>query len=137
MGDIGLSGRALRDLHGRAEESAAALAERLADVSGPLAADEVAALMREVARQVRRRPASPVVSGRPEYAGARAVVAQLRAAAAEIGALILEFAPAYQSETEVADVVGRFADDIGLPTEEALADRRYAITGDVRCLDTA
>ncbi|MGY4102017.1 hypothetical protein ACW2Q0_21075 [Nocardia sp. R16R-3T] len=134
-GDIGLSGRALRDLHGRVEEFAAELAERVAAAGGPIAADDVTALMRDVARAIRTRPAPRAVTGRPEHAKDRALVEQLHRTAAEIGELILEFAPAYQPETDVAELVSMFANDIGLPADEALAYRRYAITGDVRCLD--
>lgn len=90
-----------------------------------------------MARDVRSRPEPepPVEDVRPEVAEARAAVEEIRKSAGELGELILEIAPAYQSDADVADVVGIFADEIGMSLEEALAYWRYAITGDRRCLD--
>ncbi|MBF6235340.1 hypothetical protein, partial [Nocardia farcinica] len=65
----------------------------------------------------------------------RAYADQIRSTAAQLGELLLELAPAYHAETEVAAVVSRFADDVNMPVDVAMAYRRYAITGDVRCLD--
>lgn len=130
-GDLGLSGRALRDLRGRVDEFAAALAERFQ--AGPVDAADVTAVIRDVAREIRARPVS--AEGRPEFAEARALGARRRECVRKVGHMILEIAPAYQSEGDVADVVGMFADDIGVTRDEALAYRRYAITGDRRCLD--
>jgi hypothetical protein len=135
VGDLGLSGRALRDLRGRVDEFAAELAARVH--ARPVDTDDVAVLIRDVARDVRSRPAPepPAEDVRPEVAEARAAVEEIRKTAGEVGELILEIAPAYQSDADVADVVGMFADEIGVSLEEALAYRRYAITGDRRCLD--
>jgi hypothetical protein len=132
--DLGLSGRALQDLHGRADEVAAALAARLATSSAG-DVEDVAALLREVARDLRAHPPPALHPERPEVAQAHSLVTQLRDQAASIGRLVLEIAPAYQADADVADVVALFADDIGASLPEALAYRRYAITGDPRALD--
>ncbi|MEU2258525.1 hypothetical protein ABZ540_35770 [Nocardia xishanensis] len=135
VGDLELSGRALRDLHGRVEEFTDELADRLAagDLTGE---DDAAALVREVVGKIRgRRPGLPDAPVGGSVEDARVRVERLRLIAAELGQVILEFAPAYHAETDVADLVSVFADDVGIPVEEAMACRRYAITGDVRCLD--
>ncbi|WP_280212180.1 hypothetical protein [Nocardia cyriacigeorgica] len=135
--DLGLSGRALRDLHGRVDEFAHELADLLRSSSGPLTATETVDLMHAAARRVRQR----LAEGGEEQAVHPAVrsghvhAEQLRSTAAALGELLLELAPAYRGETEVEDVVSRFADDVNLPAETAMAYRRYAITGDIRCLD--
>lgn len=134
-GDLGLSGRAIRDLRGRVDEFAAALAERVQ--AGPVDAGDVAAVIRSVAEEVRAGAAMAVGEGPAEWAEIRAAAARLRDNADKIGTLILEFAPAYLPDSDVTDVVAQFAEEIGFGLREALAYRRYAITGDPRSLDVS
>lgn len=140
-GDPDLSGRALRDLRGRMDEFATELAERV-QAAGIAEAADVTAMIRDVVTTIRSRPPAAVTAGtagedRPEVAQARAALAQYRANAAELGTLMVEIAPGYQAEADVTDVLGMFAEDIGISLNEALAYRRYALTGDNRCLDIA
>ncbi len=65
----------------------------------------------------------------------RDLVAQQLAAQHRIGVLALEVSPAYLSDHQAEDVLARVANDIGIGTEEILACRRYAISGDVRAMD--
>lgn len=140
VGDIGLSGRALRDLRSRVDEYAAALAARIRDGGAPpVDAAGVTALMREVAEQVRRSttiaayPEEPVD---PVVAAGRTAAGQLREAAVRLGKMTLELAPAHLPETAAADLLQEFADDLGAEVTDLLAYRRYTVTGDRRSLDT-
>ncbi|MGW6916279.1 hypothetical protein ACWGB8_21020 [Kitasatospora sp. NPDC054939] len=58
-----------------------------------------------------------------------------RAAQHRIGVLALEVSPAYISDRQATDNLGRIANDIGTTTDELLACRRYALSGDVRAMD--
>ncbi|GGU99200.1 hypothetical protein ACIG0C_30040 [Kitasatospora aureofaciens] len=63
----------------------------------------------------------------------RDAITQQRAAQPGIGALALEVVPAYLSDRQAEDSgLARLANDIGITTEEILACRRYAMSGDVR-----
>ncbi|MER6365917.1 hypothetical protein [Kitasatospora sp. NPDC001527] len=66
----------------------------------------------------------------------RDAITQQRAAQLGIGALALEVVPAYVSDRLAEDAgLARLANDIGITTEEILACRRYAISGEVRAMD--
>ncbi|WP_214411073.1 hypothetical protein [Sphaerisporangium fuscum] len=54
--------------------------------------------------------------------------------AAALGMICLEIAPAYMSEAEASPILALYAEEIGLRLDDVLARRRYAITGDRRCL---
>ncbi|WP_404870703.1 hypothetical protein ACI1MP_36910 [Kitasatospora griseola] len=61
---------------------------------------------------------------------------QQRAAQLGIGALALEVVPAYIGDRQAEDAgLARLANDIGITTEEILACRRYALSGDVRAMN--
>jgi hypothetical protein len=64
----------------------------------------------------------------------RQAVDDLAASSHAIGELMLEVAPAYLSDTEAADVLAPLCEEIGKTVPDALAARRYAITGDRRAL---
>jgi hypothetical protein len=64
----------------------------------------------------------------------RWVVDDLAAGACAVGELVLEVAPAYLADDEVADCLGLFCGQIGEPLERGLASRRYALSGDRRAL---
>ncbi|SFJ85336.1 hypothetical protein SAMN05216275_11352 [Streptosporangium canum] len=116
------------------------LAERVRQAraaGAELTCADVAALLRQAVTQVRRLPAPsrPAPSGAPaNVAEGRRLVEELYAAAAEIGRICLEIAPAYWSEAEAPEALALFADDICLDLPGVLARRRYALTGDRRCL---
>lgn len=139
-GDVGLSGRALLDLQGRVDEVAAVLADRIR-AAGPGGIEDPAALVRDVVAGLRSRAKalSPSTDegdqADDDLAAARRIVEQWRHNNRRIGELVLELAPAYLSDADVEPVLLRFAYDIGLEPDVAMACRRYAITGDQRCLD--
>lgn len=140
-GDTGLSGRALLELQGRVAEVTAVLADRIA-AAGPGGIEDPAALVRDVVAGLRAQPLVKALSpstddqdGDDDLVTARRLVEQLQQGHRHIGELILELAPAYLSESAVDGIVYRFANDIGIEPNAAMACRRYAITGDRRCLD--
>ncbi|MFE4397950.1 MULTISPECIES: hypothetical protein [Streptomycetaceae] len=65
----------------------------------------------------------------------RDLVAQRRAAQHRIGVLALETVPAYVGDRQGEDILALVPNDIGITTEEILACRRYALSGDVRAMD--
>lgn len=71
----------------------------------------------------------------PVVAEMRRVAEELFASVHAMGELMLEVAPAYQSDAEASRITTRLCEAIGEPLEHALAARRYAITGDRRALD--
>lgn len=135
-----LSGRALLDIRGQLDQVAAALA-RLADQARhegrELTEADVAELLRRAVTRVRTPslPRSPSpLAGDSRVRQARVIVEELYAAAADIGRLCLEIAPAYLSEADASGPLALFADEIGEDLAAVLAKRRYALTGDRRCL---
>ncbi|MEU9198352.1 hypothetical protein [Streptomyces hundungensis] len=56
------------------------------------------------------------------------------ASAHAMGALMLEVAPAYLSDTDAADILALLCGQIGEDLDHGLAARRYALTGDRRAL---
>jgi len=143
-GDTELSGRALRDVHGRVAEVAAVLTDRVAELRAAgqeLTQPQAATLIAEAVADVRHRPALPpppapsaAQPATPPVETGRKLVEHLYAEAARLGALALEIAPAYWSDAEAAVPLAVFADDIGAELDEVMAQRRYAITGDRRTL---
>lgn len=138
--NLTLSGRAFLDVRGRVEQVAAALAQLAAQAQREgreLTGDDVAELLHRAVARVRTppraHPASPLASD-PQIRQARAVVEEIYSMAAEIGRMCLKIAPAYLSEADASEPLSLFADEIGTDLAELLADRRYAITGDRRCL---
>ncbi|MFF3558221.1 hypothetical protein ACFYXL_32960 [Streptomyces tsukubensis] len=138
--DYGLSQRALIAVSSRTDAVAEIITRRLAALahSGLQALDEttVHAVVRQAVRDVRTAPppapAEPPAD--PAVASLRAVVDDLAASTHAIGELMLELAPGYLTDTEAADRLDHFCDDIGIELDHGLAARRYALTGDRRAL---
>ncbi|MEC4020450.1 hypothetical protein [Streptomyces sp. H27-D2] len=105
----------------------------------PLPPDAVRALVHQAVTDARHLPttaaqrALPATTD-PHITEMRRQVDRLEALAGDIGRLMLEIAPAYLTDSQAARRLGIFAAEIGLTLEEALADRRYAISGDRRAL---
>ncbi|MGW5803354.1 hypothetical protein ACWFQ7_29045 [Streptomyces bacillaris] len=138
--EYGLSQRALIAVSGRTDTVTEIITRRLAALahSGLQALDAAAvrAVVRQAVRDVRTAPPPPPVDppADPAVAALRAVVNDLAACSHQLGELILEVPPAYLSDTEAADVLALLCDEIGETVENALAARRYALTGDRRAL---
>ena len=155
--DYGLSQRALLAVSARSGDVAAMIAARLtaltADSTRGLPADTVrdvvqhavdAARAQELADQTLHqvRTALPAavpataatVAADPRLAELHQAVDDLTAASHAIGELMLEVAPAYLSDQDAAEAVAPLCEEIGQTVPEALAARRYAITGDRRAL---
>lgn len=145
-GDTGLSGRALLELQGRVAEVAAVLADRIT-AAGPRGIEDPVALVRDVVTGLRAQPAVQALppstdegdqahdQADDDLAAARRTVDRWRRNNRRIGELVLEIAPAYLADAAAERVLHRFVDDIGIELEVAMICRRYAITGDQRCLD--
>ncbi|MFE9387612.1 hypothetical protein ACFYMO_30990 [Streptomyces sp. NPDC007025] len=93
------------------------------------------AVVRQAVRDVRTAPTPPPADPPADLtvAALRAVV-DLATSSHAIGALMLEVAPAYLSDSEAADVLALLCEQIGEPLDHGLAARRYALTGDRRAL---
>ncbi|MFD5437359.1 hypothetical protein ACFWJ4_35085 [Kitasatospora sp. NPDC127067] len=152
--DLFLPVRAVVDLKGRVSELTDLIAARLADAhqdagGAVLPAGTVGGIVAAAVAEVRARPDIPAAeletgpapdgitaeAWRRHVSAGRDLVAQHRAAQHRIGVLALETVPAYVGDRQAEDVLARVADDIGITTEEILACRRYAISGDVRAMD--
>ncbi|MFI8085872.1 hypothetical protein ACIF6L_34420 [Kitasatospora sp. NPDC086009] len=152
--DLVLPVRAVVDLKGRVAELTDLIAERLTDAhqaaGGALPAGAVGGIVAAAVAEVRARPdvptaeleTGPVPDGvtaeawRRHVSAGRDSITQQRAAQLGIGALALEVVPAYVSDRQAEDRgLARLANDIGITTEEILACRRYAISGNVRAMD--
>ncbi|MEU4235393.1 hypothetical protein AB0F17_64930 [Nonomuraea sp. NPDC026600] len=137
---LGLSGRALRDVRDRVDQVAAVLARLIdqARAAGELTGDDVAELLRRAVAEVRAVPPAPpplppAAPGEPSHVReGRRLIEELYAGAAEIGLMCLEIAPGYLSDAAVP--LAMFAEEIGLNLDGVLAHRRFALTGDRRCL---
>ncbi|MEV1005143.1 hypothetical protein [Nonomuraea sp. NPDC050202] len=140
-----LSGRALRDVRDRVDQVAAVLARLIgqARAAGELSGDDVGDLLRRAVAEVRAAPPPPVPPPVPPLAApgapsriheGRRMVEELYAAAAELGLICLEIAPGYMPDAEAARALERYAEEVGLDLDGVLAHRRYALTGDRRCL---
>lgn len=139
----------------RVSELTDLITERLAqahqDAGGAaLPAEVVGGIVARAVTDVRARPDIPAAelemgpapdgitteAWRRHVSAGRDAITQQRAAQLGIGALALEVVPAYVSDRQAEDRgLARLANDIGITTEEILACRRYAISGDVRALD--
>lgn len=134
--DLGLSGRALRDIGGQAGDVAAVVAARLstAAATGPVTAAQVRAIVADVVDQARR----PVLPARPPVdtpAGQLPALGdELARLNHRIGELALQLSPAYRSDAQATGDLAHWCDDIGIALTDALACRRYALTGDRRAL---
>lgn len=140
-----VSGRALRDIAGRADAVAADAARRLTDTAaaaaGVVTAADLAAAVTAAVDAARTPPPGgdpdadavavlpePVRRGREAMAAALDILAQ-------IGDLALQVAPAYVDEDIARDVLTHFADGIDADPVRVMAARRYALSGDRRALD--
>ncbi|MFD7732180.1 hypothetical protein ACFV6F_17545 [Kitasatospora phosalacinea] len=153
--DLVLPVRAVVDLKGRTAELTDLIAERLTDAheeagGAALPAGTVGSIVAAAVAEVRARPDVPAAeletgpapdgvtteAWRRHVSAGRDAITQQRAAQLGIGALALEVVPAYVSDRQAEDAgLARLANDIGITTEEILACRRYAISGDVRAMD--
>jgi len=152
--DLVLPVRAVVDLKGRTAELTDLIAERLTDAHQDaggtvLPAKAVGGIVAAAVAEVRARPDIPAAeletgpapdgitteAWRRHVSAGRDLVAQQRAAQHRIGILALETVPAYIGDRQAIDVLARVANDIGITTEEILACRRYALSGDVRAMD--
>ncbi|MGR8012309.1 hypothetical protein [Streptomyces hypolithicus] len=152
--DMGLSQRALREVHGRLDELITVVTERLATVAraGPVEVSVVRDIVGQAVDELRRDPlpaAGDTADDDPleraladaqrqpaDTTVVRRLVDEMAAAGGRMGQLALELAPAYLSEQEAVDkVLARYADEIGCDVETILAVRRYALTGDRRALE--
>ncbi|MFB7672316.1 hypothetical protein ACFC26_12955 [Kitasatospora purpeofusca] len=147
--------RAVVDLKGRVSELTGLIAERLTGAhreagGAALPAETVGRIVAAAIAEVRARPdipaaeleAGPVPGGttaetwRRHVSCGRDAITQHRAAQLGLGALALGVVPAYVSDRRAEDAgLARLANDIGITTDELLACRRYAISGDVRAMD--
>ncbi|MCX5207549.1 hypothetical protein OG897_39865 [Streptomyces sp. NBC_00237] len=138
--DYGLSQRALIAVSGRTDTLADLITRRLATLadSGLQALDEptVRAVVRQAVRDVRTAPPPPPAEppADPALTELRRVVDELAVTTHQLGELMLEVAPAYLSDIEAADVLAPLCDQIGETLDNALAARRYALSGDRRAL---
>ncbi|MGW3044373.1 hypothetical protein ACWC9T_30995 [Kitasatospora sp. NPDC001159] len=153
--DLVLPVRAIVDLKGRTAELTDLIAERLTnahqDADGAaLPAETVDGIVAAAVAEVRARPDIPAAeletgptpdsitaeAWRRHVSAGRDAITQQRAAQLGIGALALEVMPAYVSDRQAEDSgLARLTNDIGITTEEILACRRYALSGDVRAMD--
>ncbi len=152
--DLVLPVRAVVDLKGRTAELTDLIAERLAEArpeagGAVLPVEVVGGIVARAVTDVRTRPDVPISeletgpapdgitteAWRRHVSAGRDLVAQQRAAQHRIGVLALEVVPAYVTDRRAEDVLAAVADDIGITTDEMLACRRYAISGDVRAMD--
>ncbi|MFE2414984.1 hypothetical protein ACFXDE_42335 [Kitasatospora sp. NPDC059408] len=147
--------RAVVDLKGRTAELTDLIADRLTDAhqeagGAALPAETVGGIVAAAVAEVRARPDVPAAeletgpapdgitaeAWRRHVSVGRDAMTQQRAAQLGIGALALEVMSAYVSDRQAEDAgLARLANDIGITTEEILACRRYAISGDVRAMD--
>ncbi|MGO4636390.1 hypothetical protein AB4225_36645 [Streptomyces sp. 2RAF24] len=138
--DYGLSQRALLAVSARTDTVAELITHRLTTLAhtGLQALDEptVRAVVRQAVYDVRTTPSPPPAEppADPAAAARRRLGDELAACAHEIGVLMLDVAPAYLSDTDAADALALLCDQIGEPLDQALAARRYALTGDRRAL---
>ncbi|MET9183014.1 hypothetical protein ABZX88_33125 [Kitasatospora aureofaciens] len=153
--DLVLPVRAVVDLKGRTAELTDLITERLADArqgagGAALPPEVVDGIVATAVAEVRARPDIPAAepetgptpdgitteAWRRHVSAGRDAITQQRATQLGIGALALEVMPAYVSDRQAEDSgLARLANDIGITTEEILACRRYAISGDVRAMD--
>ncbi len=141
--DYGLSQRALLAVSGRTDDVADHIAHHMTALalSGAQPPDDDA-VRDAVRRAIEDVRATPAPARRETSADlppgllreGAAAVQDLIALQMELGRLMLEVAPAYLSEHDAADLLEPFCEEIGQPLHKALADRRYAITGDSRAL---
>ncbi|GAA3225094.1 hypothetical protein [Nonomuraea helvata] len=143
VGDtLGLSGRALRDVRDRVDQVAAALARLVGQVraADELTGDDVAELLRRAVAEVRAMPPEPpplppAAPGESAHVReGRRMIEELYAGAAELGLMCLEIAPGYLSDADAVIALEVFAEEVGLDLDGVLAHRRFALTGDRRCL---
>ncbi|MFD5922542.1 hypothetical protein ACFVYP_38350 [Kitasatospora sp. NPDC058201] len=74
---------------------------------------------------------------RRHVSAGRDAVTQHRQGQHELGLLALGVVPAYIGDRQAEDAgLARLANDIGITTDELLACRRYAISGDPRAMDS-
>ncbi|MFF1909616.1 hypothetical protein [Kitasatospora sp. NPDC058218] len=153
--DLVLPVRAVVDLKGRTAELTDLIAERLTDAhqsagGTALPAGTVGGIVAAAVAEIRARPDIPAAeletgptpdgitteAWRRHLNVGRDAITQQRAAQLGIGALALEVVSAYVSDRQAEDRgLARLANDIGITTEEILACRRYAISGDGRAMD--
>ncbi|WP_399559143.1 hypothetical protein OHA44_38370 (plasmid) [Streptomyces sp. NBC_00144] len=153
--ELGLSQRALREVHGRLDELTSTVTERLATAvqAGPVEPSAVRAIVGQAVGELRRMPlpAADESAGDDEAvervladaerwpadtAVVRRLVDEMATLGGRLGRVALELAPAYLSEQEaVGKILGDFADEVGCDVETILAVRRYALTGDRRALE--
>ncbi|WP_141747242.1 hypothetical protein [Streptomyces agglomeratus] len=160
MPDLGLSQRALREVHGRLDELTTLVTERLttARPTGQAEWSTVRYIVNQVVDELRREPL-PTASGTADDNGLsdggtleraptnteqqpictnaiRHLVDELATVGGRLGEIALKLAPPYWSEEEALDnILTLFADDIGSDPDTVLALRRYALTGDRRALE--
>ncbi len=156
--DLGLSQRALREVHGRLDELAGTVTERLtaASQTGPLDLPAVRAIVHRCVDELRHplpaaddqadddsdiigameRALTDVERDPSDTAAGRRMVDTMAAAGGRLGRIALELAPPYLSEQAAADtILAQYAEEIGCDVETVLAARRYVLTGDRRALD--
>ncbi|MFF7459074.1 hypothetical protein [Kitasatospora sp. NPDC008115] len=157
--DLVLPVRAVVDLKGRTAELTDQLTDLIADRltaaqqdagGAALPAGRVGGIVAAAVAEVRALPDIPAAeletgptpdgitaeAWRRHVTTGRDAISQQRAAQLGIGALALEVAPAHVSDRRAEDHgLARLANDIGITTEEILACRRYAISGDVRAME--
>ncbi|MFI8817350.1 MULTISPECIES: hypothetical protein [unclassified Streptomyces] len=90
-------------------------------------------MVRQAVSDVRAAAARRSVGGSRAHRAAPRVVDGLAIHTHQFGELMLEVAPPYPSDTE-ADVLAPLCDQIGDPLDNALAARRYVMSGDGRAL---
>ncbi|MER6365758.1 hypothetical protein [Kitasatospora sp. NPDC001527] len=153
--DLVLPVRAVVDLKGRTAELTDLIADRLTaahqDAGGAaIPTGTVGGIVAAAIAEIRARPDIPAAeletgpapdgitteAWRRHVTTGRDAITQHRAAQLGIGALALEVVPAHVSDRQAEDTgLARLANDIGITTEEILACRRYALSGDVRAMD--
>ena len=142
IADLGLSGRALRDVGGRVDGVTELIAVRLsaAAAAGPVTdvlAREIVAATVEHAR--RPAPALPTVfrpAWCPGRSGRRGRSATNWCACITASAASCWNSRRRTSATSRTDGLAGFCDQIGFPVVDALACRRFVLTGDRRALDS-
>ncbi|MFF2123759.1 hypothetical protein ACFVXH_41220 [Kitasatospora sp. NPDC058184] len=145
--------RAVVDLKGRIAELTDLIAERLADAGTengrPPEAAVVAEIVARSVADVRSRPdvaaaELAVVHGpdgwdteqwRSHVARGRDLARQRLDVRRELGLLALQVAPGYLADREAEEALGILGEEIGSTTEQLLAARRYALTGDPRAVE--
>ncbi|MBT2401782.1 hypothetical protein [Streptomyces sp. ISL-100] len=153
--DMGLSQRALREVHGQLDELTTVVTERLtaAAQAGQLEWSAVRAIVGQAVDELRRDPlpaagdtaadddalerALADAERHPDDTTVvRRLVDEMAVVGGRLGQSALELAPAFWSEQEAVDkILARYANDIGCDVETVLAARRYALTGDRRALE--